>query len=105
MWREQNEKYYLKSLDHQGINFKQNDVKSLRSKALLNEIETIYDEVSIYMIPTHRGKKQEILFHVRLENRENGKNLETPLKFVYRKSLENIELLLLNTCLQGWKCV
>ncbi|XP_064645253.1 paired amphipathic helix protein Sin3a-like isoform X2 [Lineus longissimus] len=44
IWREQNEKYYLKSLDHQGINFKQNDVKSIRSKALLNEIETIFDE-------------------------------------------------------------
>ena len=44
MWREQNEKYYLKSLDHQGINFKQNDVKLIRSKALLNEIETIFDE-------------------------------------------------------------
>ncbi|KAA8590289.1 hypothetical protein FQN60_014223, partial [Etheostoma spectabile] len=27
IWREQNEKYYLKSLDHQGINFKQNDTK------------------------------------------------------------------------------
>ena len=45
IWREQNEKYYLKSLDHQGINFKQNDIKSIRSKTLLNEIETIYDEV------------------------------------------------------------
>lgn len=45
IWREQNEKYYLKSLDHQGINFKQNDIKAIRSKALLNEIETIYDEV------------------------------------------------------------
>ncbi|XP_067652996.1 paired amphipathic helix protein Sin3a-like isoform X1 [Haliotis asinina] len=44
IWREQNEKYYLKSLDHQGINFKQNDVKAIRSKTLLNEIETIYDE-------------------------------------------------------------
>ncbi|XP_041355634.1 paired amphipathic helix protein Sin3a-like isoform X2 [Gigantopelta aegis] len=44
IWREQNEKYYLKSLDHQGINFKQNDIKSIRSKALLNEIETIFDE-------------------------------------------------------------
>ncbi|XP_078730640.1 paired amphipathic helix protein Sin3a isoform X2 [Lampetra fluviatilis] len=44
IWREQNEKYYLKSLDHQGINFKQNDTKALRSKSLLNEIETIYDE-------------------------------------------------------------
>lgn len=44
-WREQNEKYYLKSLDHQGINFKQNDIKFLRSKALLNDIETVFDEV------------------------------------------------------------
>ncbi|XP_011894159.1 PREDICTED: paired amphipathic helix protein Sin3a isoform X4 [Cercocebus atys] len=44
VWREQNEKYYLKSLDHQGINFKQNDTKVLRSKSLLNEIESIYDE-------------------------------------------------------------
>uniref|UniRef100_A0A7N6AQ16 Paired amphipathic helix protein Sin3a n=1 Tax=Anabas testudineus TaxID=64144 RepID=A0A7N6AQ16_ANATE len=44
IWREQNEKYYLKSLDHQGINFKQNDTKMLRSKSLLNEIESIYDE-------------------------------------------------------------
>lgn len=45
VWREQNEKYYLKSLDHQGINFKQNDTKVLRSKSLLSEIESIYDEV------------------------------------------------------------
>lgn len=45
IWKEQNEKYYLKSLDHQGINFKQTDVKALRSKSLFNEIETIFDEV------------------------------------------------------------
>ncbi|XP_050076400.1 uncharacterized protein LOC126563743 [Anopheles maculipalpis] len=45
-WREQNEKYYLKSLDHQGINFKQTDIKALRSKSLINEIETLFDEVS-----------------------------------------------------------
>ncbi|XP_071826257.1 paired amphipathic helix protein Sin3a-like isoform X2 [Apostichopus japonicus] len=44
IWREQNEKYYLKSLDHQGLNFKQNDVRQLRSKSLLNDIETIFDE-------------------------------------------------------------
>ncbi|KAM4677170.1 paired amphipathic helix protein Sin3a isoform 2-T3 [Discoglossus pictus] len=44
VWREQNEKYYLKSLDHQGINYKQIDTKVLRSKSLLNEIEGIYDE-------------------------------------------------------------
>jgi len=45
IWRTQSEKYYLKSLDHQGITFKTNDVRYLRSKSLLNEIETAYDEV------------------------------------------------------------
>ena len=45
VWRDQNEKFYLKSLDHQGINFKQTDAKLIRSKALLNEIETIFEEV------------------------------------------------------------
>ncbi|KAM9860412.1 paired amphipathic helix protein Sin3a-like [Aulostomus maculatus] len=44
IWREQNEKYYLKSLDHQGINFKQIDSKVFRSKTLLNEIEMLFDE-------------------------------------------------------------
>ncbi|VVC29015.1 Paired amphipathic helix,Histone deacetylase interacting domain,Sin3, C-terminal [Cinara cedri] len=44
LWKNQNEKYYLKSLDHQGVNFKQSDMKFLRSKSLLNEIETIFDE-------------------------------------------------------------
>ncbi|XP_066964791.1 paired amphipathic helix protein Sin3a isoform X2 [Macrobrachium rosenbergii] len=44
IWREQNEKYYLKSLDHQGITFKQNDIKTIRSKSLLNDIETLFDE-------------------------------------------------------------
>uniref|UniRef100_H3DDI2 Paired amphipathic helix protein Sin3b n=1 Tax=Tetraodon nigroviridis TaxID=99883 RepID=H3DDI2_TETNG len=39
LWREQYEKAYLKSLDHQEWN-----VKALRSKSLLNEIESIYDE-------------------------------------------------------------
>ena len=44
IWREQNERYYLKSLDHQGISFKQNDIKFLRSKNLLSEIETLFEE-------------------------------------------------------------
>lgn len=44
-WREQNDKYYLKSLDHQGINFKHGDTKALRSKSLMNQVETIYEEV------------------------------------------------------------
>ncbi|XP_050673536.1 paired amphipathic helix protein Sin3a isoform X4 [Leptidea sinapis] len=41
-WREQNEKYYLKSLDHQGINFKQSDLKAMRSKSLFNDVESAY---------------------------------------------------------------
>jgi paired amphipathic helix protein Sin3a len=45
IWREQNEKYHLKSLDHQGLTFKQNDLKQIRSKAIINQIETLYDEV------------------------------------------------------------
>lgn len=43
-WRDQNEKNYLKSLDHQSLLFKQSDTRYLRSKSLLNELETLYDE-------------------------------------------------------------
>ncbi|KAJ7308319.1 hypothetical protein JRQ81_008853 [Phrynocephalus forsythii] len=46
IWREQYEKSYLKSLDHQAVNFKQNDTKALRSKSLLNEIESVYEQRS-----------------------------------------------------------
>jgi paired amphipathic helix protein Sin3a len=44
IWREQNERYYLKSLDHQAAKFKQTDVKHIRSKSLLKEIEMISKE-------------------------------------------------------------
>jgi len=44
-WNELNQKYYLKSLDPQGLNFKQTDTKQMRSKALLAEIEAAFDEV------------------------------------------------------------
>ena len=47
IWREQLEKYYLKSLDHLGITFKQVDTRAMKSKTLINEIENIYDEVCI----------------------------------------------------------
>ncbi|KAL1429739.1 hypothetical protein MTO96_034692 [Rhipicephalus appendiculatus] len=43
LWREQMQKYYLKSLDHQGVTFKKKDVKCLSSKSLMNEIKAIYD--------------------------------------------------------------
>lgn len=80
VWREQNEKYYLKSLDHQGINFKQNDVKAIRSKGLLNEIETIYDE------------RQE-------QMQDNGTEIEGPhLSFVYqdRSTIEDAASLIIH---------
>ncbi len=43
-WREQMERNYLKSLDHCAGPFKQNDQKHLKTKSLINEIETIYYE-------------------------------------------------------------
>ena len=43
-WREQYEKYYARSLDYQGINFKPNDIKNLKPKSLFNEIENITTE-------------------------------------------------------------
>jgi len=49
IWREQNEKYYLKSLDHQGLNFKQADQKAMKSKMLIREIEQIFEEKSDQM--------------------------------------------------------
>ncbi|GBM92917.1 Paired amphipathic helix protein Sin3a [Araneus ventricosus] len=44
IWRNQINSIYLKSLDHQGINFKQNDSKTFRSKNLLEEMEMVYAE-------------------------------------------------------------
>ena len=43
IWREQMRKFYLKSLDHQGINFKQNDQRAMKHRALLNEIEDAFE--------------------------------------------------------------
>ena len=47
VWREQNERYYLKSLDHQATKFKQSDVKRIRSKSLVREIEQLLEEVIV----------------------------------------------------------
>ena len=46
VWHEQNVKNYLKSLDHQGLVIKANDLKMIRPKNLSNEIEAIFDEVA-----------------------------------------------------------
>jgi len=43
-WKEQSEKYYLKSLDYMGINCKNSDARIIRNRHLLSEIETIKEE-------------------------------------------------------------
>ncbi|CAF0871113.1 unnamed protein product [Adineta steineri] len=43
-WKEQSEKYYLKSLDYMGINCKNSDARIIRNRHLLNEIESIKAE-------------------------------------------------------------
>lgn len=52
-WRSQSEKYHLKALDHQAPGFKQADVKYMRSKTLISELEGLYDEVSCLMTSHH----------------------------------------------------
>ncbi|KAF7632405.1 HDAC_interact domain-containing protein [Meloidogyne graminicola] len=44
IWRDQVEKNYLKSLDHQALTFKTNDVKNIRSRGIINQLESAYDE-------------------------------------------------------------
>ncbi|KAI0074966.1 hypothetical protein K474DRAFT_1773588 [Panus rudis PR-1116 ss-1] len=44
VWREVDARNYYKSLDHQGITFKQADKKALSTKALVNHIEAVRDE-------------------------------------------------------------
>ena len=45
-WKEQSEKYYLKSLDYMGMNCKNTDGRIIRNRHLLNEIENIKEEVT-----------------------------------------------------------
>ncbi len=49
-WKEQSEKYYLKSLDYMGINCKNSDARIIRNRHLLNEIENIKEEVNFLII-------------------------------------------------------
>jgi len=55
VWREQNERYYLKSLDHQAAKFKQTDVKQIRSKTLMKEIEAETQESQKGDVPAAAG--------------------------------------------------
>ncbi|UYV75247.1 SIN3A [Cordylochernes scorpioides] len=62
VWREQNEKFYLKSLDHQGLTFKQTDAKMIRSKALIQEIENVFEELPTlsFILPAHLMQRQPL---------------------------------------------
>ncbi|CAG9530857.1 unnamed protein product [Cercopithifilaria johnstoni] len=44
IWREETDKHFMKSLDHQSIIFKQNDLKLLRAKTIVSQFENLYDE-------------------------------------------------------------
>uniref|UniRef100_A0A0R3RJ47 HDAC_interact domain-containing protein n=1 Tax=Elaeophora elaphi TaxID=1147741 RepID=A0A0R3RJ47_9BILA len=44
IWREETDKHFIKSLDHQSIIFKQNDLKLLRAKTIVSQFENLYDE-------------------------------------------------------------
>lgn len=44
MWREQNEKNYIRSLDHQTASLRNSDAKWLKTKTLLHHVETLFDE-------------------------------------------------------------
>ncbi|XP_058419628.1 paired amphipathic helix protein Sin3b isoform X4 [Diceros bicornis minor] len=71
IWREQYEKAYLKSLDHQAVNFKQNDTKALRSKSLLNEIESVYDEtLCSRLLKIYRQAQKQLLEYRTEKERE-----------------------------------
>ena len=45
VWQDQIDKNYLKSLDHQAIQFKTTDAKHIRSKAITTQLENLYEEV------------------------------------------------------------
>ncbi|XP_078474159.1 paired amphipathic helix protein Sin3b-like isoform X1 [Lampetra planeri] len=44
LWRDQGERFQVRSLDHRGITFRSADTKALRTKALVNEITALRDE-------------------------------------------------------------
>ncbi|VDL80727.1 unnamed protein product [Nippostrongylus brasiliensis] len=44
IWREQNEKYMMRSLDHQSNALRNSDSKWIKAKALLHHIEVMFDE-------------------------------------------------------------
>lgn len=62
----------MKSLDHQAVTFKANDLKFLRSKAIIQQIENIYDEVGISKLPLNYAKNLK-----RQDRMEKGGEVES----------------------------
>ncbi|GFO40615.1 paired amphipathic helix protein sin3a [Plakobranchus ocellatus] len=50
LWKEQNEKFYLKSLDHQCANFKQHDIKAIRGNK--KRLLCMFSLVAVFHFPT-----------------------------------------------------
>jgi histone deacetylase complex regulatory component SIN3 len=50
IWRDQMEKNYLKSLDHQALTFKKDDVKNIQSREILTQLGEIHEEVILNFI-------------------------------------------------------
>lgn len=44
VWREQNDRYAAKALDHQSNSVKTNDAKWIKAKQIVHQLETLFDE-------------------------------------------------------------
>ncbi|GFY80115.1 paired amphipathic helix protein Sin3b [Trichonephila inaurata madagascariensis] len=95
VWRRQINQFYLKSLDHQGINFKQNDSKTFRPKGILNDLEMVIAE--------NKANPQQMEPHFQLEFKEVEVFLDAinlmlqylkKLPGVYRDDRRKIELVI-----------
>ena len=58
VWRDQTQKFFWKSLDHQGINAKMNDKRQFQTKTLQNEIQVKFEE----------QKRLRLVLHNRVPN-------------------------------------
>ncbi|CAG5106214.1 Oidioi.mRNA.OKI2018_I69.chr1.g2742.t1.cds [Oikopleura dioica] len=79
LWKDQLEKNYLKSMDHQGMNFRATDQKFLRPKNLINEIEATCDEMAM------QGNENKPHYHTRVPDRRVIKDATSLIMHAIRK--------------------
>ena len=79
MWKDLLDKNYLKSMDHQGMNFRATDQKFLRPKNLLNEIEATCDEMAL------QGNENKPHYHTRVPDRRVIKDATSLIMHAVRK--------------------